>query len=115
MRSPHGSFILLLVAAFAVGADPPVAASTQPVHADHAIVVSVHELASRAGVQIMQEGGNAVGAAVATGFALAVVRPRAGNLGGGGFLLIRMADGELDFLDYRAKRRGAASLDMGVD
>src|SRR5437773_8409683 len=115
MRSPHGSFILLLVAAFAVGADPPVAASTQPGDADHAIVVSVDELASRAGVQIMQEGGNAVDAAVATGFALAVVHPPAGTLGGGGFMLIRMADGKLPFLDYREKAPGAASRDMYLD
>src|SRR5258708_7784900 len=115
MRSPHGSFILLLVAAFAVGVDPPVAASTQPVHADHAIVVSVHELASRAGVEIMQDGGNAVDAAVATGFALAVVHPPAGNLGGGGFMLIRMADGKLHFLDYRGKAPAAAKADMYLD
>lgn len=115
MRSPHRSLILLLLAAFAVGVDLPVAASTQPVHADHAIVVSVHELASRAGVEIMQDGGNAVDAAVATGFALAVVHPPAGNLGGGGFMLIRMAEGKLHFLDYREKAPAAASRDMYLD
>src|ERR1700674_1616965 len=115
MRSPHRSFILLLVAAFAVGTVPPVAASTQPVHADHAIVVSVHELASRAGVEIMQDGGNAVDAAVATGFALAVVHPPAGNLGGRGFMLIRMPDGKLHSLDYREKAPAAASRDMYLD
>src|SRR6266853_4335392 len=115
MRSPHRSFIVLLVAAFAVGVDPPVAASTQPVHADHAIVVSVHELASRAGIEMMQAGGNAIDAAVATGFALAVVHPQAGNLGGGGFMLIRMADGTTHFLDYREKAPAAATRDMYLD
>ncbi len=101
MRSLHKSFILLLMALLALVAAPFVAASTHPVHAEHAIVVSVHDLASRAGVEIMQAGGNAVDAAVATGFALAVVHPPAGNIGGGGFMLIRMADGNTHFLDYR--------------
>ena len=90
-------------------------ASTQPVHAQHAIVVSVHELASQAGVEIMQAGGNAVDAAVATGFALAVVHPAAGNIGGGGFMLIRMADGKTHFLDYREKAPAAATRDMFLD
>src|SRR5271155_5426588 len=89
--------------------------STEPVHAPHGIVVSVHELASRAGVEIMQAGGNAVDAAVATGFALAVVHPAAGNLGGGGFMLIRMAGGETHFLDYREKAPAAAKPDMYLD
>ena len=89
--------------------------STQPVHAQHGIVVSVHELASRAGVEIMQAGGNAVDAAVATGFALAVVHPAAGNIGGGGFMLVRMADGKTHFLDYREKAPAAAKADMYLD
>jgi len=89
--------------------------SSEPVHAPHGIVVSVHELASRAGVEIMQAGGNAVDAAVATGFALAVVHPPAGNLGGGGLMLIRMADGKAHFLDYREKAPAAATRDMYLD
>jgi gamma-glutamyltranspeptidase/glutathione hydrolase len=90
-------------------------ASTQPVHAQHAMVVSVHELASHAGVEIMQAGGNAVDAAVATGFALAVVHPPAGNLGGGGFMLIRTAGGKARFLDYREKAPASAKPDMYLD
>jgi gamma-glutamyltranspeptidase/glutathione hydrolase len=78
-------------------------------------VVSVHELASRAGVEVMQAGGNAIDAAVATGFALAVVHPPAGNIGGGGFMLIRMADGKVHFLDYREKAPAAATRDMFLD
>ncbi len=79
------------------------------------MVVSVHELASRAGVEMMQAGGNAIDAAVATGFALAVVHPPAGNLGGGGFMLIRMADGKTHFLDYREKAPAAATANMYLD
>jgi len=90
-------------------------ASTQPVHARHAIVVSVHELASQAGVEIMRVGGNAVDAAVATGFALAVVHPAAGNLGGGGFMLLRLADGKVHFVDFREKAPAAATANMYLD
>jgi gamma-glutamyltranspeptidase / glutathione hydrolase len=115
MRSPHKSLIWLLMAAVVVGGAAGAGAATQPVHAQHAIVVSVHELASQAGVEIMQAGGNAVDAAVATGFALAVVHPPAGNLGGGGFMLIRMADGKAHFVDYREKAPAAARADMYLD
>jgi len=90
-------------------------ASNQPVHAQHAIVVSVHELASQVGVEVMQAGGNAVDAAVATGFALAVVHPAAGNIGGGGFMLVRMADGATHFLDFREKAPAAATRNMYLD
>src|SRR5436309_11189419 len=87
----------------------------RPTHAKHAIVVSVHEEASKTGSSIMQRGGNAVDAAVATGFALAVVHPAAGNIGGGGFMLVRMANGETHFLDYREKAPKAATRDMYLD
>ncbi len=86
-----------------------------PVRAPHAMVVSVHELASQAGAEIMKEGGNAVDAAVAVGFALAVVHPQAGNLGGGGFMLIRLADGKTHFIDYREKAPAAATANMYLD
>jgi gamma-glutamyltranspeptidase/glutathione hydrolase len=91
------------------------AASYRPAHAKQALVVSVHKLASDAGVEIMRAGGNAVDAAVATGFALAVVHPQAGNLGGGGFMLVRFADSKVKFLDYREKAPAAASRDMYLD
>ena len=106
---------LLLLAALTSITPTPLAASVHPSHAPHAMVASVHELASRAGVEMMQAGGNAVDAAVATGFALAVVHPQAGNLGGGGFMLIRMADGAVRFIDYREKAPAAATADMYLD
>src|ERR1700722_13170660 len=112
MRSPHKLLILLLMALLA---SAPATASTHPVHASHAMVVSVHELASHVGVEIMQAGGNAIDSAVATGFALAVVHPPAGNIGGGGFMLIRMADGKSHFLDYREMAPAAATRDMYLD
>src|SRR5216683_1153513 len=115
MRFRHKLLILLLMAALTVCCAPFVAASTEPVHASHGIVVSVHELASRAGVEMLQAGGNAVDAAVATGFALAVVHPPAGNLGGGGFMLVRMADGKTHFIDYREKAPAGATRDMYLD
>lgn len=91
------------------------AAPLRPTHVPHAIIVSVHELASRAGVEMMQSGGNAVDAAVATGFALAVVHPQAGNIGGGGFLLLRTAAGETHFVDFREKAPASATENMYLD
>jgi gamma-glutamyltranspeptidase/glutathione hydrolase len=87
----------------------------QPVRAQHGMVVSVHHLASDAGVEMLKVGGNAVDAAVATGFALAVVHPLAGNLGGGGFLLLRTRDGHSTFIDYREQAPLAASANMYLD
>jgi gamma-glutamyltranspeptidase/glutathione hydrolase len=86
-----------------------------PARAQHAMVVSIHHLASDAGVEILKAGGNAVDAAVATGFALAVVYPEAGNIGGGGFMLIRLRDGKSTFLDFREKAPLAAAPNMYLD
>ena len=83
--------------------------------AAHGMVVSVHHLAADAGVEVLRQGGNAVDAAVATGFALAVVHPVAGNLGGGGFLLLRTHDGKSTFIDFREKAPLAATETMYQD
>ena len=91
------------------------AASPAPVRARQGMVVSVDEQASRVGVEVLKEGGNAVDAAIATAFALAVTHPAAGNLGGGGFLLLRFKDGRATFLDFRERAPAAASRDMYLD
>ncbi|WP_439482426.1 gamma-glutamyltransferase [Cyclobacterium plantarum] len=83
--------------------------------AENAIVVSAHPLASKVGKDIIQEGGNAVDAAIAVQMALAVVYPQAGNIGGGGFMVIRESDGQYHSLDYREKAPLAASRDMYID
>jgi gamma-glutamyltranspeptidase / glutathione hydrolase len=106
---------LFFAVALFVAAGPFVSASNRPVRAQHGMVVTVHTIASQVGVDMLQAGGNAIDAAVATGFALAVVHPPAGNIGGGGFMLIRMADGKTHFLDYREKAPAAATRDMYLD
>ncbi len=93
------------------GALPDVA----PVQAQHAMVVSIQHDASDAGLKILQSGGNAVDAAVAVGFALAVVYPYAGNLGGGGFMMLRTANGESHFLDFREEAPLRATANMYLD
>jgi len=111
---------LLLTASLATA---PLAVSTieaqqpnlEPTRAPHAMVVSIHHDASDAGLAILKQGGNAVDAAVAVGFALAVVYPAAGNIGGGGFMLIRDKHGKAHFLDYREMAPAAATRDMYLD
>jgi gamma-glutamyltranspeptidase/glutathione hydrolase len=91
------------------------AASERPVAAEKGMVASAQHLATEVGVDILKRGGNAIDAAVAVGYALAVVYPAAGNLGGGGFMTIGFSDGGKTFLDFREKAPGAASRDMYLD
>ncbi|MGB6450556.1 MAG: gamma-glutamyltransferase, partial [Steroidobacteraceae bacterium] len=108
VKIPLPAFLVLLTA---IAASPLSLAggSLHPVHAPHGMVVSVEELASQAGVEMLRAGGNAIDAAVATGFALAVVHPAAGNLGGGGFMLVRLHGGETHFIDFRETAPGKAT------
>ena len=91
------------------------AASHQPVGAENGMVVSAHRLASDTGVEVLKAGGNAVDAAVAVAYALAVTFPEAGNIGGGGFMTIRLADGREAFIDFRETAPLAATATMFQD
>ena len=91
------------------------AASVAPVAAEHGMVVSAQHLATQVGVDVLKKGGNAIDAAVAVGYALAVVYPAAGNLGGGGFMTLQLADGRKTFLDFREKAPLAATANMYLD
>ncbi|TRC80576.1 gamma-glutamyltransferase [Mesorhizobium sp. WSM4310] len=91
------------------------AASPAPAKGEHGMVVTAQHLASEIGVEVLKKGGNAVDAAVAVGYALAVVYPNAGNIGGGGFMTIRFADGKSTFLDFRERAPLAASKTMYLD
>src|SRR5258707_492035 len=86
----------------------------QAIRAAHGMVATDEELGSQAGVEILKRGGNAVDGAVAVAFALAVVEPAAGNIGGGGFMLVRLADGRTTFFDYREVAPGKATRDMYI-
>jgi gamma-glutamyltranspeptidase/glutathione hydrolase len=86
----------------------------QAVRASHGMVATDEQLGSQAGVEVLKRGGNAVDAAVAVAFALAVVEPAAGNIGGGGFMLVRLADGKTSFFDYRETAPGKATRDMYI-
>lgn len=109
-------FVLFSFILSSIPASTPVfAAWPEPVRGKHAMVASQHELASKVGVEIMKKGGNAVDAAIAVGLALAVVYPEAGNIGGGGFMLIRTSDGKAHAIDYREMAPAAATRDIYVD
>jgi gamma-glutamyltranspeptidase/glutathione hydrolase len=114
LSKAHTSTLFLAVAL--VGClSPTFSASRPPVKAKHGMVVSGDSLASAAGLAILRRGGNAVDAAVACGFALAVTYPEAGNIGGGGFMVIRLADGRTTMIDFREMAPGRSSRGMYLD
>jgi gamma-glutamyltranspeptidase/glutathione hydrolase len=94
---------------------PGHAASVAPVAAENGMVVSAQHLATQVGIEVLKRGGNAVDAAVAVGYALAVAYPAAGNLGGGGFMTIQLADGRKTFLDFRETAPNGATANMYLD
>ena len=106
-----------LLAAFTLLFTPPTRAAepAASVTGRHGMVVSTQSLASQVGAAVLRKGGNAIDAAVAVGYALAVVHPAAGNIGGGGFMTIRFADGRTRFLDFRERAPGAATPTMFQD
>ena len=105
----------LLAAALLLCQLDTLAASQSPVASENGMVVTAQHLATHVGVHVLKAGGNAVDAAVAVGYALAVVYPAAGNLGGGGFMTIQLADGRKTFLDFREKAPLAATANMYLD
>jgi gamma-glutamyltranspeptidase / glutathione hydrolase len=106
----HPLFVIAALACLSVQA-----ASLAPAAAENGMVVTAQHLATRVGVDVLKDGGNAIDAAVAVGYALAVVYPAAGNLGGGGFMTIQLADGRKTFLDFREKAPLAATPNMYLD
>ena len=106
---------LLLLGLWMLAQFPARAASVAPVGAENGMVVTAQHLATKVGVDVLKRGGNAVDAAVAVGYALAVVYPAAGNLGGGGFMTLQLADGRKTFLDFREKAPLAATANMYLD
>jgi len=109
--------VILLLGAIASGtvASPAAAFDPAPVAGRQGMVVTAQHTATDVGIAILKQGGNAIDAAVAVGYALAVTYPAAGNLGGGGFMTVRLADGTTGFLDFREKAPGAATAGMFLD
>jgi len=115
LAGPIWKVAILSIALAVVAAFPFKSASKAPVRARNGMVVSAEAFASKAGVEVLKKGGNAVDAAVAVGFALAVTHPSAGNLGGGGFMLIRLHDGQAVCIDYRERAPLAARENSYLD
>ena len=111
MNTMRRSLPLFLILVLAV----PLNAIRQPLRARHGMVVAMEAIAADVGVSVLKAGGNAVDAAVAVGFAMAVTHPFAGNIGGGGYMLIRMADGRATFIDFRERAPEKASRNMYLD
>src|SRR5690606_1728277 len=107
--------VTLSAAMVAGAAGGALAVSPPPVKASNGMVVTSQRLASEAGVEVLRQGGNAIDAAVAVGYALAVVHPCCGNIGGGGFATIRLADGTETFFNFRETAPAAATADMYLD
>src|SRR5215470_6499464 len=108
-KAPSLRFLAILLA---IVLTTPQSRASQPIYARKAMVVAQEEHATDVGLAVLRSGGNAVDAAVAVAFALAVTHPYAGNIGGGGFMLIRLADGRATFIDFREKAPNKASRDM---
>jgi len=117
MRSLKSAIAALLITTLGLAPlDAPAgAASPLPVGAEHGMIVSAHRLATQAGLDVLKHGGNAVDAAVAVGYALAVTFPEAGNIGGGGFMTIRFHDGRTTFIDFRETAPMAATATLYQD
>src|SRR5690606_20147797 len=115
MKTPMKNRIVITLLLFLLLFGSLPASARNPIRAQHAMVASQHELASQIGADIMKRGGNAVDAAIAVGIALAVVYPEAGNLGGGGFMMIRTADKKSYAIDYREMAPAAANRDIFID
>lgn len=114
-RTDTGLRLVLALVSGLMPAGVALAASPQPVGGDHGMVVTAQHIASDVGIETLKKGGNAVDAAVAVGYALAVVYPTAGNIGGGGFMTIRLKDGRTTFLDFRERAPLAATKTMYLD
>src|SRR5206468_12098950 len=105
----------LLIACAALAASPGLAAPSSQAEGEHGMVVTAQHEASTVGLGILAAGGNAIDAAVAVGYALAVVDPCCGNIGGGGFMLIHRADGKDSVINFRETAPAAATAGMFLD